>query len=313
MQSNPTLAPSGRLKSSSQSRRRVVSPTDLIAWMFIAPNVFGVVVFIAGPVVAGFLISFTEWNLLSSPRLVGLQNYREMLRDPLAWQSLKNTLLYSLMTIPGGMVVSLLLALGVNHAFFTAKIYRTIYFVPVITSTIAVALVWKWIYNEQYGLLNFLLPEIGLPQVGWLTNPRVALVSVAVLSVWKSMGYYMVLFLAGLQGIPRQYHEAAAIDGAGSWRRFWDITIPLLSPTLFFVLIISVIGSFQVFDQVYVMTQGGPGNATLVYNYYLYQNAFQYFRMGYASALAYALFALIFGITLFQVKFLNNRVQYDQT
>jgi len=299
-------------KVSKRNRKRKLSPDDVAGWLFIAPNLFGFLVFVAGPVVAGFAISFTEWNLLSAPQYVGLHQYRELLQDPLVWLSLKNTLIYSLISIPGGMAVSLLLALGVNYAAFTAKIYRTLFFIPVVTSAVAVALMWKWIFNQQFGLLNYLLTEIGVGKVGWLTDPKIALVSVAIVSIWKSMGYYMVLFLAGLQGIPREYYEAAALDGAGSWHRFRDITLPLLSPTLFFVLIISGIGSFQVFDQVYVMTKGGPGNSTLVYNYYLYQNAFEYFRMGYASALAYFLFALIFAITLLQIKFLSKRVQYDQ-
>lgn len=308
----PATTSPRNIEVSGQKRGRRVFSRDIAGWLFIAPNLIGLLVFVAGPVIAGFAISFTEWNLLSPPKFVGLHQYSVMLRDPLVWKSLKNTLFYSLLTIPGGMVVSLLLALGVNRALFSAKIYRTLYFIPVVTSAVAVALMWKWIFNQQFGLLNYLLSLMGFGKVGWLTDPHIALVSIAIVSIWKSMGYYMVLFLAGLQGIPGNYYEAAAIDGAGSWRRFRDITIPLLSPTLFFVLIISGIGSFQVFDQVYVMTEGGPGNSTLVFNYYLYQNAFQYFRMGYASALAYTLFALIFVITMLQIKFLSRRVQYDQ-
>lgn len=309
MSINSTTHPTRQLDSkrllSSQIR------TDLVGWAFVAPSLLGLLVFLAGPLVAGLFISFTNWDMLSPPRLVGLSNYVQLFQDPFVWLSLKNTLYYSVLTIPGIIVVSLALALAVNRAVFVSKLYRTMFFIPVVSSMVAVALMWKWVYNEQFGLLNWLLSRLGLPELGWLSDPRLSMLSVALVAVWKSMGYYMVLFLAGLQGIPEHLYEAATIDGAGSWRRFWSITLPLLSPTLFFVMIISVIGSFQVFDQVYVMTQGGPGNSTLVFNYYLYQNAFEFFRMGYASALAYVLFALIFIITLLQVKFISKRVHYE--
>jgi multiple sugar transport system permease protein len=277
----------------------------------VLPSALGLLVFLAGPLIAGLFISFTNWDMLSPPTFVGLSNYLQLFRDPFVWLSLKNTLYYSALTIPGIIVTSLALALAVNRAVFVSKVYRTVFFIPVVSSMVAVALMWKWVYNEQFGLLNWLLSRVGLPELGWLSDPRLSMLSVALVAIWKSMGYYMVLFLAGLQGIPEHLYEAATIDGAGPWRRFWNITLPLLSPTMFFVLIISVIGSFQVFDQVYVMTQGGPGNSTLVFNYYLYQNAFEFFRMGYASALAYVLFALIFVITLLQVKLVSKRVHYD--
>lgn len=310
MRSNSTIHTTRQLTS-----RRLLSSQlriDLAGWAFVAPSIVGLLVFLAGPLIAGLYISFTNWDMLSPPSLVGFNNYVEILQDPFVWLSLKNTLYYSALTIPGIIVISLALALAVNRAVFVNKVYRTMFFIPVVSSMVAIALIWKWVYNEQFGLLNWLLLRLGLPELGWLSDPRLSMLSVAIVAVWKSMGYYMVLFLAGLQGIPQQLYEAATIDGAGSWRKFWSITLPLLSPTMFFVVIITVIGSFQVFDQVYVMTQGGPGNSTLVFNYYLYQNAFEFFRMGYASALAYVLFALIFIITLLQVKFLGKRVHYDQ-
>lgn len=309
MRTSSTTHPAGQLNSrgllSSQLR------TDLAGWAFVLPSALGLLVFLAGPLIAGLFISFTNWDMLSPPTFVGLSNYLQLFRDPFVWLSLKNTLYYSALTIPGIIVTSLALALAVNRAVFVSKVYRTVFFIPVVSSMVAVALMWKWVYNEQFGLLNWLLSRVGLPELGWLSDPRLSMLSVALVAIWKSMGYYMVLFLAGLQGIPEHLYEAATIDGAGPWRRFWNITLPLLSPTMFFVLIISVIGSFQVFDQVYVMTQGGPGNSTLVFNYYLYQNAFEFFRMGYASALAYVLFALIFVITLLQVKLVSKRVHYD--
>ena len=293
-------------------KRRASNKGLWVGLAMLAPNLLGFLVFYAGPMVAGFGISFTHWDMLSSPKWAGLANYRQLFNDDLIRVSLKNTLIYSLITIPGGMVIALALAMAVKETVRLGTLYRSLFFLPVVTSTIAVALIWKSIFNTDYGLLNWLLDLAGLPPVGWLSDSRWAMVSVSLVSIWKTMGYNMVILLAGLFAVPQHLYEAAAIDGAGAWRRFINVTLPMLSPTLFFVLVISVISSFQVFDQVYVLTDGGPGNATLVYNYYLYQNAFDFFKMGYASAMAYALFALIFLITLFQVKFLNKRVQYDQ-
>jgi len=296
----------------SARKRHTFNRGSLIVAALLAPNLLGFLVFHAGPIVAGFAISFTHWDMLSSPTWAGLDNYSRLVRDDLMWLSLRNTLLFCLITIPGGMAVSLALALAVKQSIHLGTVYRSLFFLPVVTSTIAVALIWKSIFNTDFGLLNWLLDLVGVSPVGWLSDSRWAMVSVGIVAIWKSMGYNMVILLAGLHAVPQHLYEAASIDGAGAWRRFVNVTLPMLSPTLFFVLVISVIGSFQVFDQVYVLTDGGPGNATLVYNYYLYQNAFEFFRMGYASALAYALFALIFLITLLQVKFLNKRVQYDQ-
>lgn len=284
----------------------------LIGIAFIAPNLLGFLVFFLGPMLYGLYISFTDWDLLNDPKWVGLTNYNTLIHDDLMWKSLKNTLIYCLVTIPGGMVVALSLAMAVKQAARLAVLYRSLMFLPVVTSTIAVALVWKSVLNTDFGLLNWLLEFVGISPIGWLSDTRWAMVSVGLVAIWKNMGYNVVIFLAGLHAVPQHLYEAAAIDGAGAWRRFRNVTLPMISPTLFFVLIVSVIGSFQVFDQVYVLTDGGPGNSTVVYNYYLYQNAFEFFRMGYASAMAYALFALIFLITVFQVKFLNKRVQYDQ-
>ncbi|MGH2551374.1 MAG: carbohydrate ABC transporter permease [Thermomicrobiales bacterium] len=295
-----------------QSRKHQSRKAMLIGIAFIAPNLLGFIVFFLGPMLYGLYISFTDWDLLNDPKWVGLDNYNTLIHDDLMWKSLKNTFIYCLVTIPGGMAVALSLAMAVKQAARLAVLYRSLMFLPVVTSTIAVALVWKSVLNTDFGLLNWLLEFVGVSPIGWLSDTRWAMISVGLVAIWKNMGYNMVIFLAGLHAVPQHLYEAAAIDGAGAWRRFRNVTLPMISPTLFFVLIVSVIGSFQVFDQVYVLTDGGPGNSTVVYNYYLYQNAFEFFRMGYASAMAYALFALIFLITVFQVKFLNKRVQYDQ-
>jgi multiple sugar transport system permease protein len=284
----------------------------LAAAIFLAPNMVGLVVFIVIPVIAGLAISFTDWDMLSVPEFIGLDNYIELLTDdPLFWHTLKNTVLYSLMVIPGGMIVSLVLAVALNGKIKGVGIYRTIYFLPYVCSSVAIALVWRWIYQPDFGVLNAILSSVGLPRYGWLTDRNMALVSVALVAIWHSMGYNMVIFLAGLKSIPTTYYEAAQIDGASPWQRFRFITLPLLTPTIFFVLTISLIASFQVFGLVYVMTDGGPGDSTQVYVFYLWQNAFSYFKMGYASAMAYILFVIMLLITLVQVRLLGRRVNYD--
>lgn len=284
----------------------------LAAAVFLAPNMIGLVVFILIPVIAGLLISFTDWDILSAPEFIGVDNYIELLTDdPLFWHTLKNTVLYSLVVIPGGMIVSLGLALALSGKIRGVGIYRTIYFLPYVCSTVSIALVWRWIYQPDFGVLNAIFSSVGLPRLGWLTDRNMALFSVALVAIWHSMGYNMVIFLAGLKSIPAMYYEAAQIDGASPPQRFRFITLPLLTPTIFFVLTISLIASFQVFGMVYVMTDGGPGDSTQVYVFYLWQNAFTYFRMGYASAMAYILFLIMLLITLMQVRLLGRRVNYD--
>ncbi len=312
MASRQTIAALPVTEVRTRRRWNASRRSTLVGIALLAPTLLGFLVFQVGPMLAGFAISFTYWDMLSDPRWAGLDNYTRLVQDDLMWLSLRNTLLFCVITIPGGITVALALALAVKQSLRLGTLYRGLLFLPVVTSTIAVAMIWKTIFSTDYGLLNWLLDLIGIAPVGWLSDSRWAMVSVGLVSIWKTMGYNMVILLAGLFAVPQHLYEAASLDGAGRWRRFINVTLPMLSPTLFFVLIISVIGSFQVFDQVYVLTDGGPGNATLVYNYYLYQNAFEFFQMGYASALAYALFFLIFVISLFQMKFLNSRVQYDQ-
>jgi multiple sugar transport system permease protein len=285
----------------------------LAAFLFLSPSLVGLIVFFLVPVIGGFGISFTDWDLLSTPKFVGLENYQTALKsDPLFWLSLKHTLQYALMVILAGVPLSLGLALAVNSPLKGIHVFRTIFFIPVVVSSIAASLVWKWIFQPEMGALNTVLKFFGLPTPMWLGDGKTALISVAIVAIWLGLGYNMVIFLAGLKGIPRHLYEAAALDGAVGFQSFWFITLPLLTPTLFFVLVMSVIGSFQVFGQVYVMTtNAGPGNATLVYVYYLWENAFKWFKMGYASALAYLLFIIILIVTIIQMKFLGGRVNYE--
>lgn len=283
-----------------------------IAALFLLPNAVGFVTFHIGPVFYSFWLSLNEWELLLPPDFVGLSNYVTLLtKERLFWISLGNTAYYSLLVIPGNLIVSLLLALAINRPLCGIKLFRTVYFLPVVTSMVAVAMAFKWLYSYDWGLINYVLRLLHLPGIAWLSDARFALPSVAIVQIWKNAGYNMVLFLAGLQGIPAILYEAASIDGANGHDKFWHITLPLLTPVIFFVVVMSVIGSFQVFDSVYLLTGGGPGYATTMYNYYLYLNAFRFFRFGMASALAYILFAILLGLTLVQWRLFGNRVQYE--
>ncbi len=294
------------IKRSSLKRKE-----HIVGYLFILPNMIGIFIFVLGPVVAGLLLSFTKWDLLSSPIWIGINNYKELLHDPLFWTSLKNTAYYAVLTVPAFLIFSLLLAILVNRSLKGINIFRAIYFIPVVTSVTAISIVWKWIYNPEFGILNFLLGFIGVSPKQWLSDSKLAMPCIAIMSIWHGVGYDMMISLAGLKGIPSQLYEAAKIDGASRIQMFLWITLPLLTPTLFFLLVINLIGSFQVFGEIYVMTDGGPGNATLTYSYFLYQNAFTWFKMGYASSLGYVLFLIIFILTLIQFRFLGRRVAYE--
>ncbi len=279
------------------------------SYLFILPNLIGVLVFLAFPVVFALYMSFTEWDILTSPEFVGLRNYREMFTDdPLFWVSLRNSAYYVLLTVPTTLVIALGLAMAMNQAVRGIAFFRAAIYVPVLTSAVAVAFVWQWIFNYDFGLLNAFLDLFNLPSVRWLTSSRWAMISLAIMSIWKSAGYFAVILFAALQGVPKVLHEAAEIDGASAWNRFLNITIPMIAPALLFVTVISVIGSFQVFDQVYLVTgNGGPGTATYVYNLHLFNEGFTFFRMGYAAALAYVLFAILFIITFIQLRIGRQR------
>ncbi len=276
-------------------------------YTLIAPMLLGMLFFFYLPLGASFLIGFTKWDVLTPPQWVGLDNYTHLFKNPLFYKTLWNTTRYALMLIPSGMVVSLLLALALNNSIRFRSIYRLLYFLPVLTAPVAIALVWQWVYNPQYGLLFQLF---GL-KLRWLTDVNMAMPSLVIMAVWMSSGYGMVIFLAGLQNIPRMYYEAARVDGASSWQQFVYITLPLLTPTIFFNLLTSLISAFQTFDIVYIMTQGGPLNSTRTIVYTIWEDAFHYFRMGSATAEAWILFAIILAIALIQFWSQKRWVHYD--
>ncbi len=296
------LNPSKVQSSPSRKRRRLHDDTPW-ALLMLAPNIIGFVMFMVFPILATLFYSFTEYDLITAPTFVGFDNYLELFRDPIIGTTIKNTLTFTLITVPVGMAFSLLLAVFLDQKIAFKRFYRGAYFLPSITSMVAVSIVWQWIYNPEFGLLNYFLSFFGINGITWLSSSSTSLVSIAIVSIWKGAGYNMMLFLAGLQGISTSYYEASELDGANKWQQFIHVTLPMLSPTTFFIFVMSIIGSFQVFDSVMLMTKGGPGRSSSVLVHYLYQNAFQYFSMGYACAIAYLLFFIVLIVTLFNMRF----------
>lgn len=268
--------------------------------VLLLPSLAGMLVFLMAPVLSSLVLSFSQWDLIGELTWVGVDNYVTALSDPAVLGALRNTLTFILGYLPSVVLIALGLALLLNRRIRGRVVFRAIYFVPVVTSWVAVSLIWKWLLNPQYGLVNFALGAIGIKGPGWLFDPAWAMTGVILTSVWKDIGFVTVIYLAGLQDIPEPLYEAAALDGATPWQRFWTITFPMLAPTTFFVTTISLISSFQVFDQVWIMTQGGPAGATSVMVELIYKNAFSYYKMGYASAISWVLFALIFAVTIAQ-------------
>ena len=299
-----TTAP-GRPWLSRQMRR------NLEGWLFASPWIIGFVLFTVGPMLASAVMAFMKWDMLTPPTFVGLDNFKQALwGDPLVWQALKVTTLYALISVPLNVVLGLGLALLLNSGIRGLRFYRTAYFLPSVLSGVAVALLWRWVFENQFGLANTLLASIGLKGPNWLGDGDWAMPALILMNVW-AIGGGMIIYLAGLQGIPTELYEAAEVDGANWWRRLWTITLPLVTPALFFQLVIGVIQAIQVFTQPYVMTGGGPYNSTLFYVLYLYQNAFRYFQMGYASALAWILFAYILVLTLMIFRSGDSWVHYE--
>lgn len=276
----------------------------IAAWIFLAPALTAITAFFVGPVLAALVLSFTDFDIYtiadsSNLRWLGLEQYRILLRDPLFWRALQNTLTF---VVAGGSL-TVVVALGAALAIWGAArkvqaFLRTVYFLPVVTTIVAAAVVWRAWYHPRVGLLNAALRWAGLPAIDWLGNPRWAMLAIIVFSVWKNFGFHMVIFLAALQSIPHQLYEAAAIDGASRWQQFRHVTLPMLRPALSFVVLITVIGSFQLFAEPYVMTQGGPANATLSLVLLMYRNGFQWWNVGYGAAVAWVLFALLVVVTL---------------
>jgi multiple sugar transport system permease protein len=294
-----------RQRSLRQSRR-------LTAYAFLLPNILGFVTLTLIPILVAFGLSFLNWDFANPAQFIGIKNFARLLRDSGFKIALTNTIYYTAVSVPLTIVISLLLAILLNQKVRGVKWFRTIYFFPEISSMIAVAVVWNMLYHPTMGPINNILRSVGIANPpGWTASVKWALPAVILMSVWKQVGYYMVIYLAGLQGIPDQLYEAATIDGAGPWQKFRYITVPMLSPTTFLISILLVINSFKVFDQIVIMTDGGPGRATYVLVYYIYYQAFQLFRFGYASAMATVLFAIVLIVTIVQFRMERKWVNYS--
>ena len=298
------------VKTKDRSTRNLQKVQRRWFFIFISPWVIGFICFQAGPIIASLVLSFTDYALLSPPSFVGAKNYITMITvDPIFWKSLKVTMLYTAGSVPLGIVVGLSIAILLNQKIKGLALFRTIYYLPAVISGVAVALLWRWIYTPNVGLLNSMLAKVGIEGPAWLFSETWALVALIIMSIWGT-GAGIIIYLAGLQGIPTGLYEVALIDGANNWQKFWHITLPMMSSVIFFMLIMGIIGSFQVFTFAYVMTGGGPNYATMFYGLYVYFSAFSYLKMGYAGALAWVLFLITLTSAAIIFKYIGGRVYY---
>lgn len=292
----------GKSKAAHKLRRK----NTLTALSFIAPNFIGFFLFTLIPVIFSLILAFMKWDSFGTPEFVGLKNFSKMLNDDTFWISLKNTFLYTIGVVPLALICSLGLAILLNKKIRGMKFFRTAFFFPYVTSLVAIAVVWNMLFHPTMGPINQFLKLFIENPPGWTSSSDWALTAIVIVSVWRGMGYYMILYLAGLQSVPKELYEAASMDGAGKWKQFLNVTVPSLRPTTFFVTIMLVINCFKIFDLVQVMTAGGPGRATNVLVYQIYNEAFVKFNFGYASAIAMVLFVIVLSITVIQFKW-NQR------
>lgn len=294
-----------RPKRSSMALREMID-----GYLFIAPWVIGFLLFVAGPMIASLVLSLMSWDLFSAPRWIGLGNYQQLARDPLVRISLWNTAFFTFLSVPINLVVALATAMLLNQQIRGQSLFRTFFYLPSILPAVASSVLWLWMLNPDIGLANMLLRWLGLPTSQWLYSPGTAKPTFILMGLW-SVGNTMVIFLAGLQGIPQTLYEVSQIDGANWWQRFRAVTLPMLSPVILFNLVLGIIGSFQVFTSAFLLTNGGPQNSTLFMVLYLYRLAFEQFKMGYASALAWLLFVIILIFTLIQLRLSKSWVYYE--
>jgi len=283
----------------------------LSGYMFIAPAFISFLIFVVYPVIASFVISGFNWGILGTPKFIGLENYKMLFKDPVFIESLMNTIKWVIIYVPSSILVSLIVALAMDMPLRGIGFFRTMFYLPVMTPMVVCALLFVWIYNTEFGVLNYALSFLNISPIGWLTDKRISLISVALMSIWKHSGYNMLILLSALQGIPESLYEAAALDGITPWRKLINIKLPLIMPSMYFVVLTSVIDAFQVFTEVFIMTKGGPGYSTHTVSYYLFANAFEYGKMGYACAMAVIMFIIILTVTLIQDRIMNKNVQYD--
>lgn len=283
----------------------------LMGYLMVSPIVVGILCFTVFPVIFSLFISFTSWNMMSPFEWVGIQNYVTMFTSKMFSTVWVNTLKYVVITVPGAILFGLILAIALNTNIRGTPLYRTAFFLPNITTTVAVCVVWMWLYDKNYGFINNVLALVGIEPVAWITSRAMAMISISIMSIWQNMGYDMIIISAGLKSIDETYYEASRIDGASRWQSFWKITIPMLTPTLFYLVVMHFISFFQLFDAAFVMTQGGPGHSTRTVVMQIYDLGFTYFRMGEAASYAWLLFLVIFVITGLQFTLQKRWVTYD--
>lgn len=284
----------------------------LTGYLCISPWLLGLIIFTVGPIIASIVISFTNWDLVTSAQWIGISNYQRLLeKDPIFWKSLQVTLYYTVLNVPLALIFSLAIAVLMNQNVRGIFLFRTLYYLPAIVPAVATAILWRWIFHHEFGILNILIGFLGIPPQKWLVDPHLVIPAFVIMSIW-GVGGGMLIYLAGLQGVPSQLYEAAEIDGATSWKKFINVTLPMLSPVILYNLIMGIIGSFQAgFTTSYVMTAGGPNNASMFYVLYLFINAFEYFKMGLACAQAWVLFIIILVITIIVFKKSESWVYYE--
>jgi len=291
--------------------RRFFSRSNLLGYLFVGPWLLGFLAFTLGPFVWSFVLSLTNWDMINPPKVVGMTNYLTLFtNDPLFFQSLKVTFIFVAVHVIGIQVIALALALVLNQKLKGIAIYRTLFYMPSVTAGVATALLWAQVFSQRGGLINTTLGLLGIDGPAWLFDPGYALPALILMSLFAP-GAAMIIYLAGLQGIPQHIYDAASVDGANSWRRFWHVTVPMLTPTIFYNVVVTIISSFQSFVSAFVITNGGPVNSTLFYVLYLYRQAFESFRMGYASALAWVLFLILLTFTLIQFALARKWVYYE--
>lgn len=293
-----------------RSFRSLVFQDAMWGYLMIAPMVLGLGIFFYFALGASFYISLTKWNILTTPEWIGLGNYAYLLKDPVFLKTLWNSARYTLMVVPLGMIISLALALALNTKIRFRNLYRFIYFLPVLTMPVTISIVWKWIYNPDFGPINQILHLFGVGRLLWLSDINLAMPAIVLMNIWMGSGYGMIIFLAGLQNIPRELYEAAEVDGANYWEKLLHITLPMLTPTIFFSSITSIISAFQIFDTIFTMTKGGPLDSTRTLVYAIYDNGFVFGKMGLASATAWVLFIIILVVTIIQFRSQKKWVHY---
>ena len=287
-------------------KRTVVLSRKWLPYLLVSPYLIFVIVFVMFPVFFCLFLTFNKWNIIAPMHFIGLDNYRHLFHDKLFWLAIINTLKFLLLHIPLQIIVSLLLAQLLNQNIKAKSFFRASFFMPVIVSGVVVTILWQQLLGYDSGIINRFLTSVGASKIGWLVNPDIAIYSIAVMATWKNVGLYVILFLVGLQTVPPQYYEAAKLEGANNWQQFWHITLPMINPTIFMVVILSTIGGFSLFIEPYIMTGGGPMNQTLSAVLYIYKQAFQYYNMGYSATLGFFYALIIMTVVVLQKKFIEK-------